>query len=99
MGFGDDEEKGRSEKRVRNERLGVVRKGVAAAGFVFFDGVFFPVRGCDDVRVDGWVALIFFLIFFGSDKCDGVGGWVGMGLWNAVGCEECTPLCFSAGGK
>lgn len=43
MGFGDDEEKGRSEKRVRNERLGVVRKGVAAAGFVFFDGVFFPV--------------------------------------------------------
>ncbi len=40
---GDDEEKGRREKRVRNERLGVVRKGVAAAGFVFFDGVFFPV--------------------------------------------------------
>jgi len=22
-----------------------------------------------------------------------------MGLWNAVGCEECTLLCFSAGGN
>ena len=28
-----------------------------------------------------------------------LGGWVGMGLWNAVGCEECTPLPFVCGGK
>jgi len=74
-------------------------KGWRLRGSCSLTAFFFPVRGCDDVRVDGWVALIFFLFFFGSDKCDGVGGWVGMGLWNAVGCEECTPLCFSAGGK
>lgn len=52
------------------------------------------------MRVDGWVALIFFS-FFPLEVVDVMGllGWVGMGLWNAVGCEECTPLCFSAGGK
>ncbi len=74
MGLGDDEEKGRSEKRVRNERFGVVRKGVAAAGFVFFDGVFFfRCEGvCDGVRVGGWVALNYY--FLGSDKFDGFEG-------------------------
>ena len=61
MGLGDDEEKGRRENVMRMRGWELCEKGWRLRGSCSLMAFFFSgARGwCDDVRVDGWVALIF----------------------------------------